>query len=136
MKYNLFFLFILFLFIDAFAGKELWHPTDKLYEFMASRNQIMTHIKCCRNYLEEDNQWYQKFEKLWYEVEQTEEIFNNYFITNKNETTMKQKKVYDDFKRALAKDKNNLTNLVAPHNSDIFGEPHSAYDLSSRPQLR
>lgn len=119
MKYILFFLFI---FQTLVAGREFvnWRPSEKLHEFISRHNQIMTNLNDESYTPKEDALWYQKFEELWAEVESTESIFIDYFIKHVNPETNKQKKVYDEFRKSLAKDRSE--NVTAQVIGEAVGE--------------
>lgn len=104
MKYILFFLITV---QTVFGGREFlnWNPSEKLHEFILRHYQIMTHLDGKLTTDQECAIWYQKFQELWIEVESTEFIFNEYFTNHVNVITNKQKKVYDEFRKLLAKNK-------------------------------
>lgn len=119
MRYILFFLLLN---QSLFAGREFvnWQPSEKLQEFIVRHHQIMTHLVYSRYTPEEDAMWYQKFEELWTEVEITEPIFTDYFKRYVNAVTDKQKKIYDEFRKLLAK--NRSKNVTAQVIGEVVGE--------------
>lgn len=120
MKYILFFLLLN---QSLFAGREFvnWQPSEKLQEFILRHHQIMTHLNDESYTSKEDAMWYQKFEELWFEVENTETIFTEYFIKKYvNPATNKEKKIYDEFRKLLAK--NRSENVTAQVIGEAVGE--------------
>jgi hypothetical protein len=119
MKYILFFLLLN---QPLFAGREFvnWQPSEKLYEFVLRHHQITTHLNDKSYTSKEDALWYQKFEELWFEVESTEAIFTEYFIKHVNSVTNVQKKIYDGFRKSLAK--NRSENVTAQVIGEAVGE--------------